>query len=69
MVRIGRSMIQGLLMPALSMANNSHSTVILECTDCRHKQQAVQASLKRCGKCGLVLRPVEKRQAPVGKPG
>jgi uncharacterized protein with PIN domain len=50
------------------MANNSPSTVLLECVDCGHKQQAVQASLKRCGKCGGVLRPVEKKQAP-GKPG
>jgi uncharacterized protein with PIN domain len=55
----------------MTMADNSPSTVLLECTnpECGHKYQAVQASLKRCGKCGGVLRPVEKRQAPVGKPG
>jgi uncharacterized protein with PIN domain len=51
-----------------TMADNSASTVLLECTQCRHKQQAVQASLKRCGKCGGPLKPVEKKQTP-GKPG
>jgi uncharacterized protein with PIN domain len=51
------------------MADNSASTVLLECVTCRHKQQAVQASLKRCGKCGGMLKPIEKKQAPVGKPG
>ena len=45
-----------------TVANNSMASVILECTDCRHKHQAVQAPLKRCGKCGGVLKPVEKKQ-------
>jgi hypothetical protein len=47
------------------MGDNRHSTILLACTRCGQKYQAVAQGVRTC-LCGGELKPVEKREMPRG---
>jgi hypothetical protein len=45
------------------MADNRHSTTLLECVKCGLRYQAVAPTIRWC-LCGGELRPLEKKEMP-----